>query len=766
MDYKSTTEKLTFSPRLEKVYEAILPRLKPRDTREGTMTGPECDGKTPFLDAFDKLNPDLPYAVAYAHGIVNSWLQSPVVIYPGEMLVGVPRPARYLYEHFSSGIQEHPEMLDHPAYADRKEEILSRMEMVRNRMFPLTMDHMHREGVRLFGEEGYRITMDGLWWTGGYQGHTIPNYPMLLSSGLDNTLDTIRSYAANTADKDKQILYKAMSVIVSGLQTYIGKYISRLSELAAAEAGTEPGRQYAETAENCRAIQHGKPETFRQAAQLMWFYCLWDWVDCVGRADQYLYPFYALPSPDKEDVAVSLYLKMMEHGVHNMTLAGVNPETVESAANELTYLFLQIGRRVHETHPRMTVRIGKETPPELTALTVTMWGEGMSDPTVVSDWLVIDALRNYGVSLRDARDYSLLGCQEIEIPGKSNFGCEDGALNLAKIFEYTINNGRDRRYDVRVGLETGVLSDYDSMEALWEAFARQVLYFSRRFVYLCNRGQEVRSATLAKLVKSIYTEDCIARGLDLDSGGSVYNYGVAETAGSAAVADAFAALETAVFRDGRLTMAQVEAALDARFAGYEDVRQILLSAPKFGNDEEIPDRWHRRILELFWGELKTLKSVRGGVFTGACSLLTKGMDYGYQTWVLPDGRKPDEPLGNTIGPRTGADTNGVTAMLTSVTKLPLALGIGGTTLNVLLPRGQMDTPEKRSLISSLLCTYLEQGGQMAQVTTASAEDMRAAQKCPERYGSLLVRIGGYSAKFVELSRPMQEELILRYGGIS
>ena len=766
MDYRTTDTKLTFSPRMEQVYADILPRLKPRDAREDTMTGPDCDGKTPFLDAFERLRPDLPYAVAYAHGIVNSWLQSPVIVYPGEMLVGVPRPARYLCEHFSIGIREHLHMLEHPAYAGRKEEILARMDAQRERMFPLTMEHMHKEGRRLFGEQGYNVTMDGLWWTGGYQGHTIPNYPLLLSTGLDGMLEKIRSYAANTVDRDRLTLYKAMQIIVVGLQQYIGKYIHRLEALAAEKGDTEEGRQYAVLAGNCRAIRHDRPKTFHQAAQLMWFYCLWDWVDCVGRADQYLYPFYALSCDAREDIAVSLYLKWMEHGVHNMTLAGVDPDTGEAAANELTYLFLQIGRRVHETHPRMTVRVGKETPADLQDLVVTMWSEGMSDPTVVSDWLVVDALRAYGVCMRDARDYSLLGCQEIEIPGKSNFGCEDGALNLAKIFEYTIHNGKDRRYDVRVGLETGRLSEYDSMEALWDAYARQVLYFTRHFVYLCNRGQEVRSATLAKLVKSVFTEDCVSRGLDLDSGGSVYNYGVAETAGSAAAADAFAALETAVFRDHRLTMEQVEAAIDAGFAGYEDVRQILLSAPKFGNDEEIPDRWHRRILGLFWGELKTLRSVRGGVFTGACSLLTNGMDYGYSTWVLPDGRKPGEPLGNTIGPRTGADTSGITAMLSSVAKLPLDLGIGGTTLNVLLPRDQMATPDKRCTIAALLCTYLENGGQMAQVTTASAEDMKAAQECPERYGSLLVRIGGYSAKFVEITPDMQNELIARYGGVT
>jgi formate C-acetyltransferase len=249
----------------------------------------------------------------------------------------------------------------------------------------------------------------------------------------------------------------------------------------------------------------------------------------------------------------------------------------------------------------------------------------------------------------------------------------------------------------------------------------------------------------------------------MDGGGAIYNYGVCETAGSAAVADCFAAIEKLVFIDKKLTLAEIEEAIASNFEGHEDVRQMLLSAPKFGNDDDFADKWHVRILEFFWGELSKHRSVRGGAMLGACSLLELGVAYGHSIWALPDGRRKGEPLGNSIGPRPGNDKNGVTAMLKSVTKLPLHLGLGGTTLNVLLPQIENKTEEQREKTLALIRTYLENGGQMAQITTANLDDLLDAQIHPEDHENLIVRVGGLSAKFVKISKHSQNEVITRFG---
>ena len=766
MKYTFTDQKLTFSPRVEALHRALEPRLKHRDCREMTFTGPEYDGKTPFLDVFEEM-PDAPYVEALAHAIVRSWLVSDPVILPNEILVGTTRPIRLLQEHFSYGIKGYEHVIqDDPLWQAQKDSVLARYEAQQERMDPgaVQMEAMHEEGRQRLGKEAYEATEDGLWWTGGYQGHTIPGYPKLLSWGLDRTLEEIEKYASNTTDPKKLEFYRAQRIIVEGLSAYALQYAQKADSLAQETPDGAQKELYLGIAENCRRVAHFAPETFWEAAQLMWFYSLWDWVDSIGRSDQYFWPFYAknvdlLP---REDIAAAWIFKIQEHGVHNMTLGGVDPKTGADATNELTYLLLQILRKNHDVYPRTSVRIHSQTPKEVMDLIVTMWSEGMSDPTVVSDTLVIDGLRRYGVTTEDARDYAMLGCQEIEIPGKSNFGCEDGSLNLAKLLEYTIYNGYDRRHNVKVGPATGEFVKFTSMEEIWEAFRQQVVFFTRHMTDLCSIGQTARDKNFSKLVKSVTTDDCMARGINQDAGGTVYNYGVVETAGLAVTADALAALEKLVFQEKKFTLEEIFTALDANFEGYEEMRHALLSAPKFGNDDDFVDAWAVRVLELFWSEIGKYKSVRGGAYMGACSLLTAGINYGNKTWALPDGHRMGDPLGNTMGPRPGADKSGVTAMLKSVAKLPLHLGLGGTTLNVLVPCKENDSPEKKEKIAALFRAYLENGGQMAQITTASVEEMRDAQIHPEFHQNLIVRVGGYSAHFNECPRETQEEIISRY----
>ena len=773
--YTDTETQISLSPAARAIVDAAKARFKSWDEREMTYTGPEGDGKLPFLEVFEH-GPGLPYAEKLAKAIARSWTSCAPVIYPEDILVGVPRPERPLREHFSWGIQVNENGLAGNAYKDKREELEARIAALGSGLMPLDIHHITDRMKQVFSEDSMSA-LSRLFNAGGYQGHTVPDYYMLLRLGIGGTSEYINKYAANTLDPDKLSLYRAFQTLLDGFSEFILGYAAeaerRLSEADKKAAGGGPETDAGLSArlraisDNCRAIARGKPETFYQAAQLVWFFSLWDWVDCVGRFDQYMYPFYekAVKEGDvypAEDVAAAVFMKFSEHGVHNIPLGGVKADGSD-ASNELTYLMLQLGRATRSVHPRMVLRVHEGTPDGLLALAVRMWSEGMSDPTVASDPLIIEGLTEYGVSLEDARDYTTLGCQEIEIPGKSNFGCEDGLFNLAKVFEYTINDGCDRFDGVRIGLPTGHIKDYDSAEALFDAFCRQVRYLTGPFIEFCNLGQEIRAANYAKLFKSIFTCDCISRGTQLDAGGSIYNYGVIETAGASAVADSFAAIDKLVYREKRISPETLEAAIAADFKGFEAERQLLLNAPKYGNDEESADRYMARILDMYWSELGKYRSVRGGVFTGACSLLGSGIAFGRMTWAMPDGRHAGEELGNTIGPRTGADVNGLTAMLHSVTKLPLKKGIGGTTVNVLIPRSLMSTAEAREKIRTLIRTYLLTGGQMAQITTAGLEEMIDAQREPEKHGDLLVRVGGFSARFVDLDRIVQDEIIHRYG---
>ncbi len=749
---KNVNERFVFTGPNDIVRREILSRLKPNRIREGTFTGMPDDGKTPFLDVFERY-PDEPYIVCLAYGIVESWKVSKIELFEGEYFVGFPRPCRTMFEHFSEGLGG----LDDEVMEPRREKL-------RHRLYPQSRANKTALGSYLMGVEEYDYArFNGLWAAGGYQGHTVPSYPKLLSLGIGGTLDQINYYDGITPPnaKKKKDFYRACRIVMEGFRDWILMYADATAAKAAESEGYEKERLL-EISRICRKVSTDKPETFREAGQLMWFFCLWDWVDCVGRFDQYMYPFYTGTDEDRELVA-ALVMKFWEHGVHNMTLGGVVPETGEDATNEITYTVLQVLRTLHETHPRLSVRIHENTPKELLDLVVTMWSEGMSDPTVASDKNAIEGLVKYGVPLRDARDYTILGCQEIEIPGKSNFGCEDGTINLAKVFEITLNHGRERAGGLQIGLDLGGLTDYKTFDELWDAFVRQVEYMNRIFIELCNAGVDMRNANVSKLVKSCMTEACIERGLNLDDGGSIYNYGVIETAGHAAVGDSLYAMKKLVYDEKKLSLETLAAAIDADFEGYEDVRRMLLNVPKYGNGNVEADAMSAKVLEMYWTEIGKYTSRRGQVFTGACSLLEGGIGYGSDTWALPDGRKAGEPLGNTIGPRTGSDKNGLTAMLTSVARMPLTLGVGGSGCNVLIPRDTLATEEMRANVAALMKTFMLMGGQLAQITTANLEDMIDAVEHPERHEDLIIRVGGFSQRFIECSPTLQQELISRYG---
>ena len=771
-DYRSTDEKFEYSPLMEKVYADMLARKKDNRTREGIETGGEPDGKTPFFDVFIECRGE-PYPIKLAKAIVKSWLVTEPTMHDGEVLVGFPRPTRPIHEHFHIGIVRERHILKHPAYSDRFEDLSALMTEMRPEFHPAEITVIDGEMQKRFGTEenpnAYHYTWSELWSLGGYQGHTVPNYDILMTQGIGGVHKRVIDRMAEETEEKKLIMLEACKIILEGLRDWILLQAEYADKKADIECDEVLKAQYRRAAENCRAVAFDAPQNYYQAAQLTFFYNLWDANDCTGRTDQYLYPFFreALKE-DKafaEDVTASLMMKFYEHGVHNITVGGIVPETGEDGANDLTFLMLQILRRNHATHPRMSIRVNEKSDPRMLALAVQMWSEGMSDPTVASDSTIIPAfINNYGVEPKDAMNYSLLGCQELEIPGKSNFGCEDGVINLAKILEYTLNDGYSRYHpDVRLGLPTGKITDYDNFEDLWDAYERNVKFFTKHFCEVCDIGQQVRAINYAKLVKTPFTEACIEKGLNLDDGGAVYNYGCVETAGSSVVADSLTAIKKLVFEEKLISKETLEAALAANFEGYEKERLLLLNrSPKFGNDDNEADEMAHRVLHSFWSECKKYKSIRGQEYSGACSLLSGGIHYGNNTWATPDGRKTGEPLGNSIGPRPGMDKNGVTAMLNSVAKLPLDLGVGGTTCNVTIPTTLISTPETRQNMVDAFNVFLNNGGQLAQITTACIEDLRDAKEHPEDHRDLIIRIGGFSIKFIELGRDEQDEIISRY----
>ena len=757
-------EKLEFSPRVLAVQADIKGRLRKRDDRENTYIDPiPLNGADPFADVFAE-NPDAPYVICLAKAIVRSWLCMPPVIYKDEVLVGITRPTYPLMEHFSWGIQFHlDKVTEENGYPDTE---IERIEGLRTRMTPLDYEHMHQAGRERLGREHYEmLTKENMYWAGGYQGHTLPNYVTLLENGLEGMLAIIDRYAAqNDRDQQTRDFYEADRIIVRGMIAHLEQYADYAKKLA--DAQPEDRQRLEMIGENCAFVAHNKPRTLYQAVQLAWILSLWDWVDCIGRADQFFLPFYEYSQANGDKVSVeesiaAFMFKLWENGAHNLTVGGCDGSG-RDATNELSYLFLQVLRNIHDTHPRLCVRVSKDTPKALTDLALQLWAEGMCDPSVVSDETVIPGLTAIGIPLADARNYATLGCQEIEIPGKCNTGNEDGSLNLAKILELSLNGGKNKD-GYPLGPATRHFLECETFEEVLDGYTAQMRYFTELHCMLCRKGQQIRGANHAKLVKGIFTDGCLERGLPHDAGGPVYGHGIMETAGLAPVADSLIAIKKLVFDEKKLTKQQLWDALQANFAGYEKIRQMLLNlAPKFGNDNGEVDTLASSLLEDYWLEIQKYETGRGGHYVGGCSLLKAGISYGRTMGAMADGRFAGEPLPSSMGPRAGADRSGLTAMLNSVAKLPLQLGVGGTTLNVILTTKMLATQPQRDNISGVLRTFLENGGCLAQVTTANKEDLLDAKVHPERHGDLTVRVGGYSIQFVQLDTRTQDEIISRY----
>ena len=771
-DYKSLDNKMVFSQRMEEVFQEVSSRYRGYFDKEDGYTSVLSRGnRNPFADQFES-DPEAPYVINFAKAIVRSWMETPCIIQPSEALVGVPRPHYPLMEHFSWGILiDEDQCYDEDDPYENADAEVERCKAFMEKFSPLTEEYIHDAAREFIGKERYNVlSREDFMWGGGYQGHTIPNYYTLLGEGLDNMLTKIDYWAEkNAKDQDTADFYEANRIIVRGMSSYLQMYADYAADLLAKETDETKKLYYKQIAENCAFVAHKKPETLYQAVQLMWCLALWDWVDCWGRMDQYLYPFYqkAVAEGDvipAEDSIVSIMMKAWEHGVHNITVGGVYPETGEDATNEISYMVLQCIRVFHNIHPRVTVRIHENTPANILDLVVKLWSEGMSDPTVVSDKTVIRGLTDINIPLNDARDFSILGCQEIEIPGKSNTGCEDGSFNVAKVVELAIYGGKATRSpDYQLGPKTPSLVECKTFEEFYDAFVEQLKFFVSVEAVMCDAGQKIRAIQHSKLVKGVFTDGVLESGKNHDDGGPIYNHGCMETAGIAAASDSLLAIKKIVFDEKKMTAEKLVEALKANFKGFEKERQMLLNyVPKFGNDIDEADDMAVKVLNLFWDEMASYKSIRGEAYTGACSLLGSGTGYGMKMGAMPDGRFKGEPLNNSMGPRTGADKSGLTAMLNSVAKLPLHKGVGGTTLNVVITKKMLATPEQRKNIAATMKAYLMNGGQLAQITTANLDELLDAREHPERHGNLIVRIGGYSIHFVEMMEHSQLEMIARY----
>jgi pyruvate-formate lyase len=687
------------------------------------------------------------------------WRVLPPVIEPEDLLVGrLPaRPAVAGYS-FGSGIWVHRDTADelareHREWAAHLEALAAHWES----WTPGSRVHLP-EGESARGNQH-------VYWAGGWGGHAVLGYEEVLAEGTEGLRRAVLSRQTAETDPEKIAFREALLVICDGIDGFAQNYAQAAVDLAAREHDSARHAELMAIAARATQVPRFGARTFPEALQSLWFLHVLDEADSPGRVDQFLLPYYqddlAAGRLTREEAQVwtdHLWRRFAEHRSWNVCVGGVRPDGSDGT-NDLTYLALEAARRSGQVAPNLSLRLHRDSPPELWAKAVEVIATGIGMPALYNDDVLVPALMRYGIPEEEARDYALNGCSQVDIQGRSHMGLEDGELNLLKCLELALHDGFDPVGKQQLGPHTGDPRTFADFEQLWQAYTAQVEHFTACLTAASNAWQQAYAETSPSLLRSLLVEDCAERGLDLKAGGPRYNHGQILTQGIANTADALMALRKLVFEERRMAMAELLAALEADLPDASVRSMLLRGAPKFGNDEEEVDALAARLVEHFYRHLATYPTWRGGSFGGGAIVFTRAITFGANVGATPDGRHAGTPLADSVGAAQGRDRQGPTALLHSVARAPQGLALCAYVLNVKFsPATLQEHPEK---VAALFRTYFQEGGQQLQVNVVDREALLAAQAQPELHQNLIVRVGGFSGSFVRLSAELQADVIAR-----
>ncbi len=633
-------------------------------------------------------------------------------------------------------------------------------------------------------------------------GHIIVDYPKLMSAGLEGTIaeaeEAMRALSPYRAvDARKRAFYDAVGIACRAAIRFAARYADEAERQAAHQ--TDPVRQaeLRDIAEVCRWVPAKPPRTFREALQLAWFAHLITQIESnghsfsMGRLDQYSYPFYRadiealrLSEDQALELLQCLWLKLFSvikirpwahtrFGIgyptyQNVTVGGLD-RAGQDATNELSYMVLRTIRETRLTQPNVSARYHSGTPERFLIECGRTVKLGFGMPAMKNDEIVIPALLEKGVRPEDAYDYAIVGCVEAAVPGKWGYRNTGMAfLNLLKVLELTYHDGRDPRTDVQLCPGSGSLTDLQSFDDLYAAFLQQLRFYTLCHVEMDTYGDLALEELVPDAFCSALVSDCVGRGKTIKEGGAVYDVVSGLQSGLANVADSLMAVKELVYEQGALSLEQAQHALDTNFEGKEGerIRQLLLSAPKYGNDLEEVDRLAARVLNDYLEEVSKYRTSRDGrgpigcAYAGSTSNISANVPLGQPVGATSDGRKAGQPIAEGVSPTHGTAQKGPTAIMRSVTKLPTIKMIAQL-LNLRLAPGSLDTEEGLRRFAQLLRGFQALKGWHVQFNTVSTETLLDAQKHPERYRDLVVRVAGYSALFVTLDKATQDDIIAR-----
>jgi pyruvate formate-lyase/glycerol dehydratase family glycyl radical enzyme len=618
------------------------------------------------------------------------------------------------------------------------------------------------------------------------------DYEKVLHGGLNKIIEEaeqeLRNVRIVNADSIKKVYFlRAVIIAHKALIRFANRFATLATELASKEADPLRKRELERIASTCRRVPASPARDFYEAVQSFWFIFLMlnpNPTVSLGRFDQYMYPFYKKDIEEKritDDEVLELMecLRIKDMGItftasrtqqreknaglakwHNMIIGGQTPGG-KDATNELSYLILEAAKRCPTPHHTITVRVHEGTPLDFMVKALEVVKTGMGMPAFVGDKSYLDYLLGQGVPLETARDYVLVGCLDAGLPGQTRVNAYMMFI-VPIVFEFFLNNGVEPRTGRQLGPRTGDLENFKSFDDLMRAFKEQLAYFMGLVAEWDNIFARSRADSWPYPFESSLMVDAIKEGKGMCDRVFPFENGAALNAvGMINVADSLAAIKKLVFEEKKVTMKELKTALDKNWQGYEGIQKLCLEAPKYGNDDNDVDSIAKELYKFWADTAVTLDSALGGKHKPAAISISAQWPGGALTGATPDGRFAGECLvDGTMSAMRGRDTHGPTALLKSAMKIDQRT-YQATLLNMKFHPSALKSTEDLKKLSGLIKTYFRFGGKHIQFNVVNRETLLDAQRHPENYRDLVVRVAGYSAYFIQLGKAIQDEIIGR-----
>lgn len=772
----------------------------------------------------------------------------PIVIRPDELIVGsnsiAPRGCQLFPEYSGDWVEQEYETFE-TREADPfhiSPETIAKLKKV----YPYWKGKSTSElATALMAPEALLAFQHNIFTTGNYfyngVGHICVQYDKVLSIGYEGIRAQAQQAMENchVSDPDYASRHAFLEAVVECCDAVMA-YAKRYADLARKEAESCSSlvrrEELLKIAANCERVPAKPARSFYEACQSFWFVQQLLQMESSGhsispgRFDQYMYPYFKkdldegkITLESAQELLDCIWVKLNDlnkvrdaasaegfagYSLFQNLIAGGQDENGMDATNELSYMTLEASIHVALPMPSMSVRVWNGTPQSFLLKAASLTRTGVGLPAYYNDEVIIPALMNRGLNLKEARNYCIIGCVEPQCPGRTD-GWHDAAFfNMCRPLEMVFSNGMDN--GVQIGPRTGDVTKMKTFDEVFDAYKKQMEYFIEMMVNSDNAIDTAHAVRCPLPFESCMVDDCIARGKSVQEGGAHFNFTGPQGFGIANMSDSLWAIRQLVFEEKKLTMAEYKEAIENNFgyemhekkakeltkniavamvrdgkkldeedvrriyemvrkgnlseekrARYREIRAMIEALPKYGNDLREVDLFAREVAYTYTKPLENYRNPRGGQYQAGLYPVSANVPLGYQTGATPDGRLANTPIADGVGPASGRDTHGPTATANSVARLDHGIASNGTLFNQKFHPSALEGRSGLENFTSLIRAFFDQKGMHMQFNVVTRETLLDAQKHPEKYRALVVRVAGYSALFTTLSRSLQDDIINR-----